>query len=81
MPGPDSPNGYTIRHESEGWGFESTSGRDIICLKNFDTFTRTSVRVSKTMLLPGHTNISNVNFTSIICYFFNSMVHFLLRQT
>ena len=34
-------------HESEGWGFESTSGRDILCLKNFDTFTRTSVRVSK----------------------------------
>ena len=33
--------------ESEGWGFESLSGRDIFCLKNFDTFTRTSVRVSK----------------------------------
>ena len=28
-------------------GFESLSGRDIFCLKNFDTFTRTSVRVSK----------------------------------
>ena len=32
---------------SEGWGFESPSGRDIFCLKNFDTFTRTLVRVSK----------------------------------
>ena len=29
------------------WGFESPSGRDIFCLKNFDTFTRTPVRVSK----------------------------------
>ena len=28
-------------------GFESPSGRDIFYLKNFDTFTRTSVRVSK----------------------------------
>ena len=28
-------------------GFEPPSGRDIFCLKNFDTFTRTSVRVSK----------------------------------
>ena len=33
--------------ESEGWGFESPSGRDIFCLKNFDTFTRTPVCVSK----------------------------------
>ena len=32
---------------SEGWGFDSSSGRDIFCLKYFDTFTRTSVRVSK----------------------------------
>ena len=36
-----------IQHESEGWGFESPSGRDIFCLKNFDTFPRTSVLVSK----------------------------------
>ena len=27
--------------------FESPSGWDIFCLKNFDTFTRTTVRVSK----------------------------------
>ena len=27
--------------------FESPSGRDNFCLKNFDTFTRTFVRVSK----------------------------------
>ena len=38
---------YLSGAESEGWGFESPSGRDIFCLKNFDTFTRTSVRVSK----------------------------------
>ena len=31
----------------EGWGFESPSGRDIFCLKNVDTFTRTPVRGSK----------------------------------
>ena len=28
-------------------GLDSPSGRDFFCLKNFDTFTRTSVRVSK----------------------------------
>ena len=28
-------------------GFEFPKGWDIFCLKNFDTFTRTSVRVSK----------------------------------
>ena len=30
-----------------GLGFEPPSGRDIFCPKNFDTFTRTPVRVSK----------------------------------
>ena len=39
MSGPDSPNGLSIRHESEGWEFESPSDRDIICLKNIDNFT------------------------------------------
>ena len=39
--------GSSIRHESGGWGFESPSGRDICCLKTFDTFKRTPVRVSK----------------------------------
>ena len=34
-------------HIQYGWGFESFSGRDIFCLKNFDNFTRTSVSVSK----------------------------------
>ena len=30
------------------WGFESSpTGRDIFCLKNFDTCTKTSIRVSK----------------------------------
>ena len=28
-------------------GFECPSGRDISCLKNFDTFPRTPVRVSQ----------------------------------
>ena len=36
-----------LEHESKGWGFKSPSGQDIFCLKNFDTFTRTPVRVSK----------------------------------
>ena len=47
MSGLDSSTGYIIRYESEGLGFESPSGRDIFCLKNFDTFPRTPVRVSK----------------------------------
>ena len=33
--------------ETGPWSTESTSGRDNFCLKNFDTFARTSVRVSK----------------------------------
>ena len=45
--GPYSSIGKSIRHESEGWWFESPSGRDIFCLKNFDTFKRTPGRVSK----------------------------------
>ena len=36
-----------IQHEIEDWGFESASGQDILFLKNFDTFTRTPIRVSK----------------------------------
>ena len=36
-----------IRHESEGLEVESPSGRDIFCLKTFDTFTRTSVPMPK----------------------------------
>ena len=47
MSGPDSSNSLSIQNESEGWGFESLSDRDIFCLENFDTFTRISVCVSK----------------------------------
>ena len=56
IPGPNElrPIGFSndvskqsIQYESEGWGFESLSGWDIFCLKNVDTFTRTSARVSK----------------------------------
>ena len=36
-----------LKANNKGWGFESPSGRDIFCLNNFDTFTRTSVHVSK----------------------------------
>ena len=45
--GPDSSNGYSIWHESEGWEFESPAGRSIFYLKNFDTFTRISDCESK----------------------------------
>ena len=39
--------GWIIWHESEDWRFEFPWARYIFCLKNFDTFTRTSVHVSK----------------------------------
>ena len=42
---PDGSNCERIRQEYEGRGFESPSGRDIFCLKSFNTFTRTSVHV------------------------------------
>ena len=51
---PDSWNGWSIRHESEVWRFESLSGGYIFCLKNYDTFIRTSVRVSKMNAVPAH---------------------------
>ena len=38
---------YKYLCESKVWGFESPSGREIFCLKSFDTFTRTPVRESK----------------------------------
>ena len=38
---------YGYGDEYEGWGFESPSGRDIFCLKIFDTFPRTPVLVLK----------------------------------
>ena len=68
MSGPDSSIAESIRHESEGRGFESPTGRDIFCLKNFDTFTRTPVRVSKMNAVARVqlVNLSNVNFTSKI---------------
>ena len=47
MSGPDKSHDKNTRHESEGWGFQSPSGRDKFCLNDFDTFTRTPVRVSK----------------------------------
>ena len=48
MSGSDNSNGERIRHESEGLGVRVvTTGRDIFCLKNFDTCTKTSIRVSK----------------------------------
>ena len=45
--GPDTSNGLNIKHVSEGWGFEFPSGRDTLCIKNFDSFKRTSIQKSK----------------------------------
>ena len=45
-------NGLSIQHESEAWRFQSPSGQDIFCLKNFDAITRTICQ--KLMLLPVH---------------------------
>ena len=67
MSGPDSWNSKSIRHESEGSEFEYPSGRDIFCLKNIDTLTRTPVRVSKMNAVARALltfQISNVNFKS-----------------
>ena len=64
MSGPDSSNGWSIRHESEGWGFESPSGRDIFCLKKRRHFHK-NIRpcVENECCCPRKVNISNVNFT------------------
>ena len=76
MSGPDISNGYSIRHESEGSGFESSSGRDIFCLKNFDTFTKTPVRVSK-MNAVAHPQLAFQMLTLLLKYLiqFNSIVY------
>ena len=67
MSGPDSSNGLSIRHESEGWGFESLSGRDIFCLKKLWHFHK-NIRscVENECCCPRTVNSSNVNFTSNI---------------
>ena len=44
---PDGSNWWSIRHESEGWWFESPLRSKHFLSQNFGTFTRTSVRVSK----------------------------------
>ena len=47
-------NGYSIRHESDGWGFEFLSGRDIFCLKA-STHSHEHPFISrKWMVLPMH---------------------------
>ena len=69
MFGPDSSNGSSFRHESEGWGFESTSNWDIFCLTNFNTSRRTSFRDSKNECCCPHTvNNSNVDFTTKVSF-------------
>ena len=45
---PDNSNVSSIRHESKTLGFESPTVRGIFCPTNYNTFTRTSIRVSKT---------------------------------
>ena len=52
MSGPDSSNGQSIRHGSEGW-FESLLGRDIFCL-TFTVSQEHPLMCWKWMLLPAH---------------------------
>ena len=69
MSGPESSNCYSIRHECEGWGFESPSCRDIFCLKNFDTFLKKHPFVNRTWLLMRmHSLHFNVNFITKYLY-------------
>ena len=49
---------------------EYPSGRDILCLKMFDTFTRTSVRVSK-MNADARTQLTFQMFTLFQIYVYN----------
>ena len=67
MSGPDSSIGWSIRHESEGWGFKSLSGRDIILSqKLWHIHKNTHLCVENECCCPCTVNISNVNFTSKI---------------
>ena len=54
MSGPDSSIGWSIRHESKGWGFESPSGQVVFCLKNLTLSKEHPFVCQKWMLLPAH---------------------------
>ena len=54
MSAPDSSNGSNVRHESEGWEFESHSGRDISVSKTLTLSQKHLFVCHKWMLLPTH---------------------------
>ena len=60
MSGPDSSNGLSIRYESDDWGLDSPSGRDIFCLKKVWHFYN---GIRSCVLNECTINILNVNFT------------------
>ena len=67
MYGPDSSTGYNIWHESERWGFETPSGRDIFMSRKLWHFPKNSrLCVEIEWSCPHTVHISNVNFTLYI---------------
>ena len=54
MSGPDSSGGLSIQYESEGWGVESPSGRDISVSKSSTLAQEHLFMSQKLMLLPAH---------------------------
>ena len=74
MSGSDSWSGKNIRHESEGWWFESRQVETFSVSKT-STISQEHHFVSrKYMLLPAH-NILNVNFIAIIYVYTHTHTH------
>ena len=69
MSGADSSDGCNIRHESQGWGFEFLSSRDIF---GFDTSTTTSVSKLK-MNAAARAQLIFQNLTLIKIYLYTSL--------
>ena len=88
MSGPDSSSGRSIRHESEGWGFESPlRSRHFLSLNIWHFRKNIHPWVENECCCPSIVNVSNVNFTSKIprplCgtdYFSFTPLHKLVRE-
>ena len=93
MSGPQSSIDKSILHESDGWGFDSRSGRDIFCLKIFDTSQDYPFVCRNWMLLPAQLTFQMLTLLKkyheiqdrikmyVICLFASANMEHLLKFT
>ena len=71
---PDSPSGKSIRYESEGWGFESPSGRDISVSNTLKLSQEHPFVSRKWMLLPVHIYTTKRHRPPIIQHHYSDVI-------